>query len=92
MRRLNRKVHDAPKTRVGAAKMDHDGAREGLFSHAGEGARKAGGDVHRMAINESFSSHMWRARARRLCGRPPAVRRLASDEVPSGRLNCCILI
>ena len=66
MRRLNRKLHDAPKPRIRSTNLGHNGAREDLFAHAGESPREARGDMHRMATGKWCSSHVRRARVRRL--------------------------
>ena len=47
--RLNRKVHDTPKSLAGAAYLGHHGAREDLTSHAGEPPLEADRNVHRDA-------------------------------------------
>ena len=88
VRRLNRKLHDAPKTRIRAANLGHDGAREDLFPHAGKSAREARGDVHRMATNEPLSSHVRRARARRLlsAGTRPGAAPLSSRRQSEAQL------
>ena len=47
--RLNRKVHDTPKSLAGAAYLGHHGAREHLTSHAGEPPLETDRNVHRDA-------------------------------------------
>ena len=55
---LNRKVHDAPKARVGAAQLGHDvRARELFLACSGRAREKRIGDVHRMRRKQSHSSH-----------------------------------
>ena len=44
--RLNRKVHDTPKSRAGAAYLGHHGAREHLASHAGEPPLETDSNMH----------------------------------------------
>ena len=91
VRRLNRKLHDAPKTRVRSANLGHDGAREDLFSHAGESAREARGDMHRMATDKWRSSDVRRARVRRSlsAGTRSGTASLSSGRQSEGQLPHC---